>query len=258
MEYIFTTCYNWEEITFNINYERIMPMESNSILVIDDAVEIIELIEIYLRNDGYNVYKALNGAEGLKILEEHSIQLVVLDIMMPGIDGLETCKRIRQNMDIPIIMLSSKSQDMDKILGLGIGADDYMVKPFNPMELVARIKSQLRRYLYLNSQSSQKTDENLISIKGLVINIKNHMVTVYGKEANLTPTEFAILYILSSNPGTVFSAEEIFEKVWKEKYYEVNNTVMVHIWRLREKVEENPKEPKLIETVWGVGYKIER
>jgi len=233
-------------------------MESNSILIIDDSVEIVELIEIYLKNDGYKVYKALNGADGLRILEEYDIQLVVLDIMMPGMDGLEVCKIIRKKMDIPIIILSSKSQDMDKILGLGIGADDYMVKPFNPMELMARIKSQLRRYLYLNSQRGQKADDDLISIKGLTINKKNHKVTIYGREVNLTPTEFAILYMLASNPGTVFSAEEIFERVWKEKYYEANNTVMVHIWRLREKVEENPREPKLIETVWGVGYKIEK
>lgn len=232
-------------------------MDNYNILIIDDTIEIIELIEIYLSNEGYRVYKALNGADGLKILQEHSIQLVVLDIMMPGMDGLEACKKIRQKMNIPIIMLSSKSQDMDKILGLGIGADDYMVKPFNPIELVARIKSQLRRYLYLNTQDNLKLDENLISIKGLVINKKNHMTAVYDKEINLTPTEFEILVLLAGNPGTVFSAEEIFEKVWKEKYYESNNTVMVHIWRLREKIEENPKEPKLIETVWGVGYKIE-
>lgn len=232
-------------------------MNNYNILLIDDAVEIIELIEIYLSNEGYHVYKALNGIDGLKILEERSIQLVVLDIMMPGIDGLETCKKIRQKMNIPIIMLSSKSQDMDKILGLGIGADDYMAKPFNPMELIARIKSQLRRYLYFNTQNEHKTDENIVSIKGLAINKKNHLVTVYDKEINLTPTEYEILILLAGNLGTVFSAEEIFEKVWKEKYYESNNTVMVHIWRLREKVEENPKEPKLIETVWGVGYKIE-
>lgn len=232
-------------------------MDNYNILIIDDAIEIIDLIEIYLFNEGYCVYKALNGTDGLTILNEQIIHLVILDIMMPDIDGLETCKRIRQKTNIPIIMLSSKSEDMDKILGLGIGADDYMVKPFNPMELIARIKSQLRRFLYFKSQNGPTLDENMINIRGLVINKKNHMVTVYDQEIKLTPTEFKILLLLASNPGTVFSAEEIFENAWKEKYYESNNTVMVHIWRLREKIEENPKEPKLIETVWGIGYKIE-
>jgi two-component system response regulator VanR len=232
-------------------------MSDYNILIIDDEQEIVELIEIYLRNEGYQVFKAFNGSEGLKILENNNIHLVVLDIMMPGIDGLETCKIIRQRLDIPIIMLSAKSQDMDKILGLGIGADDYMGKPFNPMELVARIKSQLRRYLYFNSQKVKKTDDNIINVRGLVINKNNHKVSIYDKEINLTPTEYEIILLLAENAGTVFSAEEIFERVWKEKYFEANNTVMVHIWRLREKVEENPKEPKLIETVWGVGYKIE-
>lgn len=232
-------------------------MKNYNILIIDDEVDIIELIEIYLSNEGYHVYKAFNGADGLKILEKNNIHLVVLDIMMPGMDGLETCKRIRQNNNIPIIMLSSKSQDLDKILGLGIGADDYMIKPFNPMELIARIKSQLRRYIYFNTQNNHKPDENIIAINGLVINKQNHMVTVYNEKINLTPTEFQILLLLASNPGAVFSAETIFESVWKEKYFESNNTVMVHIWRLREKIEQNPKEPKFIETVWGVGYKIE-
>ncbi len=234
-----------------------MEINTYNILIIDDSVEIIELIEIFLTNEGYCVYKAMNGIEGLKILEENSIHLVVLDIMMPGIDGLETCRRIRQNRNIPIIMLSAKSQDMDKILGLGIGADDYMIKPFNPMELIARIKAQLRRNFYLSSQNSER-DENVIHMKGVTINRNNHMVTVNDKEINLTPTEYDILLLLAENFGKVYSAEEIFEKVWKEKYYDSNNTVMVHIWRLREKIEENPKQPKIIETVWGVGYKIEK
>lgn len=233
-------------------------MDHHSILIIDDEQEILELIEIYLLNEGYRVFKAMNGNDGLQILKDQQIDLVVLDVMMPGTDGLETCRRVRREMNIPIIMLSAKSQDMDKILGLGIGADDYMPKPFNPMELIARIKSQLRRSLYYNVQNKQDADENLIRIKDLVINKKNHSVTVYQEEVNLTPTEFEILLLLASNPGVVFNAEEIFEKVWKEKYYESNNTVMVHIWRLREKIEENPKAPKIIETVWGVGYKIEK
>ena len=229
----------------------------NNILIIDDEVEILELIEIYLTIEGYGVYKAENGLAGLKILDENDIHLVILDIMMPGINGLETCRKIREDYNIPVIMLSSKSQDTDKILGLGIGADDYMVKPFNPMELVARVKSQLRRYLYLNTQNRNQSEKHIIRIKGLVIDTRNHLVRHYNRKINLTPTEFEILLLLASNPDTVFSAEEIFERVWKEKYFESNNTVMVHIWRLREKIEENPKEPKLIETVWGVGYKIE-
>lgn len=233
-------------------------MDSYSVLLIDDSAEILDLIEIYLVNEGYRVYKATSGAEGLRILESQPVHLVVLDIMMPGMDGLETCGRIRRTMNIPIIMLSAKSQDMDKILGLGIGADDYMVKPFNPMELVARIKSQLRRYFYFNQPQSQNHDADLIQVKGLTINKKNHQVRRYDKEVNLTPTEYEILLLLASHPGTVFSSEELFKTVWKEAYFEANNTVMVHIWRLREKVEENPKEPKLIETVWGVGYKIEK
>lgn len=232
-------------------------MNNYNILIIDDDVAIIELMEIYLSNEGYNIYTALNGTDGLKILQEQAIHLVVLDIMMPGIDGLETCQKIRQHHTIPIIMLSSKSEDMDKILGLGIGADDYMVKPFNPMELIARIKSQLRRYIYFNTPHQKEHGDNLIHIKGLVLNKNNHGVTVYDEAVNLTPTEYKILLLLASHPGTVFSAEAIFEKVWQEKYYESNNTVMVHIWRLREKIEDNPKEPKFIETVWGVGYKIE-
>jgi DNA-binding response OmpR family regulator len=232
-------------------------VDNQTILIIDDEREIVELIEIYLHNEGYRVCKAFNGLDALELLEHEKIQLVVLDIMLPGIDGLETCRRIRQSMNIPIIMLSARSQDMDKILGLGTGADDYMVKPFNPMELVARIKSQLRRYLYFNETNHAKPDHNIIRIKELTINKKNHQVTVNDKEINLTPTEFGILLLLAENAGSVFSAEEIFTRVWKEKYYEANNTVMVHIWRLREKIEENPKTPQIIETVWGVGYKIE-
>lgn len=232
-------------------------MNDYNILIIDDTVEITEMIEIYMKNEGYKVFTAHNGAEGLKILDNENIHLVVLDIMMPGMDGLETCRRIRQKLHIPVIMLSAKSEDMDKVLGLGIGADDYMTKPFNPMELVARIKSQIRRYLYFNNQNNRQDDENLIKVRGVTINRRNHSVKKYDNDVSLTPTEYEILLLLADNPGKVFNTEEIFEKVWKEKYYEANNTVMVHIWRLREKIEDDPKNPKLIETVWGVGYKIE-
>ncbi|NMM63730.1 response regulator transcription factor [Clostridium sp. P21] len=233
-------------------------MNDYNILVIDDEIEIVELIEVYLTNEGYKVYKAYNGEEGLKILDNEKIYLVILDIMMPGIDGLAVCRKIRSTLNIPIIMLSAKSQDMDKILGLSTGADDYMVKPFNPMELIARIKSQLRRYLYLNSQIKVNENTDILEFKGVKINKKNHKVLVFDNEVNLTPTEYEILILLAENPGIVFSGEDIFKSVWKEKYFEGNNTVMVHIWRLREKIEQTPKEPKILETVWGVGYKIEK
>ena len=230
-----------------------------SILVVDDEKEIADLVEIYLVSDGYKVFKANNAQEGLEILDKEEIHLVLLDIMMPGMDGLEMCRRIRETNNIPIIMLSAKSTDLDKILGLGTGADDYVVKPFNPLELTARVKSQLRRYTQLNPNSGSRSDaaKNEIAIKGLVINKDNHKVTVYDEEIKLTPIEFDILYLLASNPGKVFSTDEIFEKVWNEKVYEANNTVMVHIRRLREKMHEPPRNPKFIKTVWGVGYKIE-
>ena len=212
-------------------------MSEINILVVDDEKEIAELVEIYLVSDGYRVFKAENAREGLEILEKENIHLVLLDIMMPGMNGLEMCRKIRETNNIPIIMLSAKSTDLDKILGLGTGADDYVVKPFNPLELTARVKSQLRRYTQLNPQSSViQAAKNEISIKGLVINKDNHKVTVYDEEIKLTPIEFDILYLLASNPGRVFSTDEIFEKVWNEKVYEANNTVMVHIITCRNKI----------------------
>ena len=234
-------------------------MSQINILVVDDEKEIAELVEIYLVSDGYKVFKANNAQEGLDILEKEDIHMVLLDIMMPGMDGLEMCKKIRETNNIPIIMLSARSTDLDKILGLGTGADDYVVKPFNPLELTARVKSQLRRYTQLTPNSgSQETEKNEIAIKGLVINKDNHKVLVYDEEIKLTPIEFDILYLLASNPGRVFSTDEIFEKVWNEKVYEVNNTVMVHIRRLRGKMKEDSRQNKIITTVWGVGYKIEK
>lgn len=233
-------------------------METN-ILVVDDEKEIAELVEIYLVSDGYKVFKAANAQEGFDILDREDIHLVLLDIMMPGMDGMEMCRKIRETNNIPIIMLSAKSTDLDKILGLGTGADDYVVKPFNPLELTARVKSQLRRYTQLNPNSaSREAEKNEISIRGLVINKDNHKVTVYDEEIKLTPIEFDILYLLASNPGKVFSTDEIFEKVWNEKVYEANNTVMVHIRRLRGKMKEDTRQNKIITTVWGVGYKIEK
>ena len=234
-------------------------MAETNILVVDDEQEIADLVEIYLVSDGYKVFKASNAQDGLDILNKEDIHLCLLDIMMPGMNGLEMCKKIRETNNIPIIMLSGKSTDLDKILGLGTGADDYVVKPFNPLELTARVKSQLRRYTQLNPNSNvHETVKNEISIRGLTINKDNHKVTVYDEEVKLTPIEFDILYLLASNPGKVFSTDEIFEKVWNEKVYEANNTVMVHIRRLRGKMKEDERQDKIITTVWGVGYKIEK
>lgn len=234
-------------------------MAETNILVVDDEQEIADLVEIYLVSDGYKVFKASNAQDGLDILDKEDIHLCLLDIMMPGMNGLEMCKKIRETNNIPIIMLSAKSTDLDKILGLGTGADDYVVKPFNPLELTARVKSQLRRYTQLNPNSNvHETVKNEISIRGLTINKDNHKVTVYDEEVKLTPIEFDILYLLASNPGKVFSTDEIFEKVWNEKVYEANNTVMVHIRRLRGTMKEDERQDKIITTVWGVGYKIEK
>ena len=234
-------------------------MAETNILIVDDEQEIADLVEIYLVSDGYSVFKANNAQEGLDILEREDIHLVLLDIMMPGMNGLEMCKKIRETNNIPIIMISAKSTDLDKILGLGTGADDYVAKPFNPLEVSARVKSQLRRYTQLNPNSNvHENVRNEISIRGLTINKDNHMVTVYDEEVKLTPIEFDILYLLASNPGKVFSTDEIFEKVWNEKVYEANNTVMVHIRRLRGKMKEDERQDKIITTVWGVGYKIEK
>ena len=234
-------------------------MPEINILVVDDENEIADLVEIYLVSDGYNVKKASSAEEGLRILEEEDIHLVLLDIMMPGMDGITMCRKIREASNVPIIMLSAKSADIDKIMGLGTGADDYVTKPFNPLELTARVKSQLRRYTQLNpNNSGAGNDGNEIHIRGLSINKDNHKVLIDGEEIKLTPIEFDILYLLSSNPGKVFSTDEIFEKVWNEKVYEANNTVMVHIRRLRGKMKEDQRQDKIISTVWGVGYKIEK
>lgn len=228
-----------------------------TILVVDDDKEIAELVEIYLSNEGYKVLKASDGLECIAMLEQHKeIKLIVLDIMMPNMDGLEVCRIIRGQSNIPILMLSAKAEDMDKIIGFGTGADDYMTKPFNPLELVARVKSQMKRYHRIEPMG-EEVNQDEIRIHNISINKVAHQVKKDGKEIALTPIEFEILYLLASNQGRVFSTDEIFEKVWNEKVYEVNNTVMVHIRRLREKIEDNPKSPRMLKTVWGVGYKIE-
>ena len=237
-------------------------MSQETILIIDDEKEIRDLIGIYLTNEGYNVLKAADGIEGLNYLEEKTVHLVVLDIMMPRLDGIQACLKIRESRNVPIIMLSAKSQDMDKIMGLTTGADDYVTKPFQPLELMARIKSQLRRYLRLNQtdgnfQANAAPQMDVISIDELNINVSSHEVVVEGREIKLTPREFAILELLARNPGVVFSTEKIYERVWNEQFYESENTVMVHIRNLREKLENNTRTPRYIKTVWGVGYKIE-
>ncbi|GFZ34345.1 DNA-binding response regulator [Clostridium zeae] len=233
-------------------------MEKETILIVDDEKEIRDLVEIYLKNDGYNTIKASDGQEALEVLEEKDVDLIILDVMMPKLDGIEACMKIREERNTPIIMLSAKSEDMDKIFGLTTGADDYLTKPFNPLELLARVKSQLRRYIKLNNNVIPKKKDNVIEIEDLTINIETHQIDINGKEVKLTPIEFDILALLSENRGKVFSIENIYESVWNESFIQSDNTVMVHIRKIREKLEENPRKPKYIKTVWGVGYKIEK
>lgn len=230
-------------------------MDKETILIVDDEKEIRDLIEIYLKNEGYKTLKAINGLEALEVLEKDNVDLIILDIMMPKMDGIQACMKIREEKNMPIIMLSAKSQDMDKINGLITGADDYMTKPFNPLELMARVKSQLRRYMRLNDKPSSKN--GIIEIDDLIINLNTHEVKIEGKEIKLTPREFGILELLARNKGIVFSIEKIYEKVWKEEFLESENTVMVHIRKIREKIENDTRNPRYIKTVWGVGYKIE-
>ena len=230
-------------------------MSNYKVLIVDDDDEIRDAIEIYLKNEGIKVLKAKDGIDALMLLEEEDVHLILMDIMMPRMDGIKATFKIREKKNIPIIILSAKSEDTDKILGLNIGADDYITKPFNPMELVARVKSQLRRYINLGVYK-ESTDE--IDVRGLVLNKNTKMVTVDGEEIRLTSIEYKILELLMKNRGRVFSIEEIYEKAWKEPYYNAENTVAVHIRRIREKIEINPKEPKYLKVVWGIGYKIEK
>lgn len=232
-------------------------MNETNILVVDDEKEIADLLELYLISDGFKVKKAYDAREGLRIMKEENIDLVLLDIMMPNIDGLEMCRRIRETNNVPIIMVSAKTQELDKIVGLTTGADDYVTKPFNPLELMARVKSQLRRYRDLNPAQEKQEESTIIELRNMKINKETHQVFVDGESIKLTPIEFDILYLLATHPGRVFSTDEIFEKVWHEKVYEANNTVMVHIRRLRGKMKDDTRTDKIITTVWGVGYKIE-
>lgn len=229
---------------------------NNTILVVDDEKEIRDLLEINLKNEGYRVIKAVSGEEALKILEREEVNLMVLDVMMPGIDGLEVCNRVRKKYNIPILMLSAKAEDMDIIQGIMTGADDYVCKPFNQLELTVRVRALLRRAYCLNTKTEAL--DGVIEIDSMIIDKKQHKVSIDNKEIDLTAREFDILYLLANNKGRVFSAEEIFEKVWRERYYQSNNTVMVHMSRLRDKLEQHMAGSKIIHTVWGVGYKIEK
>ncbi|MEK5392302.1 response regulator transcription factor [Margalitia sp. FSL K6-0131] len=228
-------------------------MESK-ILIVDDDKDIRNLISVYLENEGMYTQKVEDAIEALKLLEEKEFDLIILDIMMPNMDGIEACMKIRQERNMPIIMLSAKSEDIDKIQGLASGADDYLSKPFNPLELIARVKSQLRRYKKYNTETINT--KNVIEIGDLTINTDTRQVWVRGKEVRLTPKEFEILELLSRNKGIVLSVEKIYETVWKEDFFKSDNTVMVHITKIRDKIEEDPKHPIYIKTVWGTGYKI--
>lgn len=228
-----------------------------NILVCDDDKEIVNAIEIYLEKEGYKIYKAYNGKEALDIIKKVEVHLVILDIMMPELDGISVAENIRKDKAIPIIMLSAKSEDYDKIKGLNVGADDYVTKPFNPMELIARVNSQMRRYTMLGSISKKEEDKNIYKSGELIIDDIKKEVSVDGKNIKLTPTEYNILKFLTKNKGRVFSISQIYENVWEEESYGAENIIAVHIRHIREKIEINPREPKYLKVIWGIGYKIE-
>lgn len=234
-----------------------MTKTKNTILVCDDDKEIVDAIEIYLSQEGYRILKAYDGLQAVEMLQKEDVQLLLIDIMMPKLDGLRATLKIREKSSIPIIILSAKSEDADKILGLNVGADDYVTKPFNPLELVARVKSQLRRYTQLGS-TVQGTGETVYSAGGLSINDDLKEVRVDGELVKLTPIEYNILLLLVKNQGKVFSIDQIYESIWNEDAIGVDNTVAVHIRHIREKIEINPKEPRYLKVVWGVGYKVEK
>ena len=237
-----------------------MAQNSNSninILVVDDDREIAQAIEIYLKNEGYNVFKAYDGLEAINVAGKEDLHLIIMDIMMPKLDGMQATMKIREEKNIPIIMLSAKSEDYDKITGLNVGADDYITKPFNPLELIARVKSQIRRYTNLGSMIGAGA-KDVYKNGGLVIDDITKQVTIDGEEVQLTPTEYGILKFLTQNAGKVFSIEQIYEHVWDEPAFNPENTVAVHIRRIREKIEIDPKNPRYLKVVWGVGYKVEK
>ena len=230
-------------------------MDNINILVCDDDKEIAGAVEVYLKNEGYQVWKAYDGVEALNILEKELIHLIIMDVMMPRMDGMSTTMRIRETKNIPIIMLSAKTEDYDKIMGLNVGADDYVTKPFNPLELIARVKSQLRRYVNLGSLQKKM---GVFTTGGLVVDDETKTVTLDGELITVTPLEYGILKFLTENAGKVFSIDQIYEAVWNEPAFNPENTVAVHVRRIREKIEINPKEPRYLKVVWGIGYKIEK
>lgn len=228
-----------------------------NILVCDDDKEIVNAIDIYLKQEGYEVFRAYNGLDALSILETEDIHLLIIDIMMPELDGIQATLKIREHSSLPIIILSAKTEDADKILGLNVGADDYIGKPFNPLELIARVKSQLRRYTQLGSLSGEINTENIYQVGGLIIRDDFKEVTMDGRVVRLTPMEYNILLLLVKNPGKVFSTDDIYKNIWNEEAFLSDNTIAVHIRHIREKIEANPKNPIYLKVVWGVGYKIE-
>lgn len=230
--------------------------KKETILVCDDDKNIVDAIEIYLTQEGYRVVKAYDGEEAIEKLQKEDIQLLIIDVMMPKLDGIRATLEIRKFSTIPIIVLSAKSEDVDKILGLNVGADDYVTKPFNPLELIARVRSNVRRYTMLGSET--KTNQNICTIGGLTINDETKEVTVDGEHVKLTPIEYNILFFLAKNAGKVFSIEQIYENIWNEEAVGADNTVTVHIRHIREKIEINPKEPRYLKVVWGIGYKVEK
>lgn len=228
-----------------------------NILVCDDDKEIVDAIDIYLSQEGYHILKAYDGLQAIEIMKKEEVHLILLDIMMPNLDGIRATRKIRETSSVPIIMLSAKSEDVDKILGLNIGADDYITKPFNPLELIARVKSQLRRYTQLGNLATEEK-EAVYVCGGLVVNDDLKTVTVDGEPVKLTPIEYNILVLLIKNQGKVFSIEQIYENIWNEEAIGAVNTVAVHIRHIREKIEINPREPRYLKVVWGIGYKIEK
>ena len=230
---------------------------SAAIMIVDDEEAIASLVEVYLQNEGFAVHKCFTAAQALACVEREKLDLAILDVMLPDLDGFTLCQKIREHHLFPILMLTAKVEDMDKITGLTLGADDYITKPFNPLELVARVKTQLRRYIRYNPGGGEPAEDQGYDIRGLQISKSTHKCLLFGEELALTPLEFSILWYLCSRQGQVVSSEELFEAVWGEKYMDSNNTVMSHIARLREKMHENSRKPKFIKTVWGVGYTIE-
>ena len=240
----------------SINREFMRGGYTVKILVCDDDKEIARAIEIYLNNEGFEVVKAYDGFEAINVVKSEDVKLAIMDVMMPRLDGIQATQMIRNEKDIPIIMLSAKAEDYDKIIGLNIGADDYVTKPFNPMELVARVKSQLRRYTQFGN-ANEPSEEGIYRVGGLTVDDNSKKVTVDGRNVTLTATEFGILRLLAQSPDRVFSMEQIYESVWDEPAYNPENTVAVHIRHIREKIEINPKDPRYIKVVWGTGYKLE-